>query len=845
MTIAFGSQGTTPSGTTASITGTTSVTPAAPASMASGDVVVIGVAAKPDTATIVTPNGWERLDIFSGGAGTAGVDGGPVAAAVFYRVKASNWSSMPTITVTSGTSAMAQAFRYTNGTGFWDVVACHGADTSTGTGWSVTGDRDPGIKAGDMVLQFTAANSDAGTWSSQAVTATGISAWGTVTERSEWKTTQGNDLGGYVSEHPVTTGTSSAAPVATGTASTSGADSMRGVTIIVRLRELTDPDIRGFSKSSNGNTTTQTLSWDEAASGQGISAGWQAYLIYTHSNAANVTTRPAAAGFDQTGITGTTTTNGLDVAQADGNVHVELWKRTTDGSESGTFTLVTAVAAQTGAVLILVKNWQHHGYTSGADTGSDASHTPPSATPSQSGAGVILAYGEREATGASYVTPGSGYIRDGMAVFVGSAGNVTAFAYEGADGDLTGGHSSGVAVSPPAWVADVGVTDVAMFTILLVPSSTNINAPLSDSAPATDSVARAVADARAPSDTGSGTDAAARASVYARTPSDTGSGTDGTGGGMVEGRPISDTGGGTDSLARATSPSARDLSDSAPATDTTEGHYVQPRDLSDSAPATDAVDRLLVLARALSDAGAGTDTIARALILDRSLSDAAPATDAAVRQASFTRAPGTDTAPATDTTVGETGPVRESTETGGGSDTLTRALTQARALPDAGAATETLTRAVTASRPASDAAPATDDLTYTVTHNIDRTTDDSAPAVDTLSRALTAARTADETAAGVDTLTTLVVVARALSEAGAGVDSLARAVARFLETIESAPAVDSTVGVYAPPRDPGDVNTGPGWVVPLLASTLGEDVTSGPTLVEDPEGTVIAGPALI
>lgn len=258
MTIAFVNQGTTPTAAVASITGTTSVTPAAPASLVNGNIVVIYVGCKYDTASVVTPTDWTLAGSVAGGTTGTGNDTGPTRTTVFYRVKDAAWSTMPTITVTSGNASFAQAFQYSNATGFWDVAASGGADSTTGTAWSVTAASNPGITAGDMCFVATTVPTDIGagaTFSAQAITATGISVWGTATERSEPYTSNGNDAGGMVFDRPVTTGTSSAAPVITATAGGTTTNIM-GTSLLVRLREITITSKSGSDSLGIGVTDT-------------------------------------------------------------------------------------------------------------------------------------------------------------------------------------------------------------------------------------------------------------------------------------------------------------------------------------------------------------------------------------------------------------------------------------------------------------------------------------------------------------------------------------------------------------------------------------------------------------
>ena len=246
MAISFQTQGTTPTATGTG-TGSTSVSPDAPASVAVGNVVILFVGAKPDTATIDTPTDWTLIGTVAGGGGTTGNDAGPMRLSAYSRVRDGAWNgtTMPTVNITNGNSSWAQAFRFSNATGAWDIAAASGADSTTGTAWSVTCGSNPGLTAGDHVIVGSAIPTDVTTpaqFSAEAVSATGVSAWGTVTELSEPETTTNQDAGGFIFITSVTTGTSSAAPVVTATAGGTTTN-VRGVSLLVRLRETAAPTI--------------------------------------------------------------------------------------------------------------------------------------------------------------------------------------------------------------------------------------------------------------------------------------------------------------------------------------------------------------------------------------------------------------------------------------------------------------------------------------------------------------------------------------------------------------------------------------------------------------------------
>lgn len=221
-------------------TGSTSVTPGLPASLATGDGVLIMVVTKPDTATVNTPANWTLVADVAGGGGTTGNQVGPTRQTWFFREKDASWSTMPAISVTSGNSTAAVASRWTKTSGnVWDIAAATGVygTSATTTSASATLGSNPGLQAGDAVACGFSNMNDAVTWSAESATATGVSAWGSFTERSDVvETSTGNDVGGVIYTGSVTTGTSTAAPVMTGTLSTAG----RGTAVMVRLREIVD-----------------------------------------------------------------------------------------------------------------------------------------------------------------------------------------------------------------------------------------------------------------------------------------------------------------------------------------------------------------------------------------------------------------------------------------------------------------------------------------------------------------------------------------------------------------------------------------------------------------------------
>lgn len=214
--------------------GSTTVTPGVPADgLITGDLCLIIVVTKPDTAAITTPTNWTLVGVVSGGGGTVGNGTGPTKCAVFSRIKDSSWSTMPAVAITSGNSSAAIAVKYSNATGLWNLAASSGSYSGNGTAWSATTGSNPGITSNDLCLIACSNQDEAPTWSAQALAATGVT-FGTLAERTEaLETTTGNDVGGMVCDVPATSGTSTASPVFTATTSAAS----RGNTLVVRLRE--------------------------------------------------------------------------------------------------------------------------------------------------------------------------------------------------------------------------------------------------------------------------------------------------------------------------------------------------------------------------------------------------------------------------------------------------------------------------------------------------------------------------------------------------------------------------------------------------------------------------------
>lgn len=238
--VAHVSNGTIPTAATTGTSATTTLLVPYPTDLMAGDNIILGVAIKPDTATVTAPTGFTAVSNgeTAGGGGVTGVDAGPTRLALFTREADGSESGSVTITLANSPSGswgmMVNAEKASGYT--WSVAGANGTDTTTGTPFTAAMGTDPGLDVDDLVYVFGSIPTDVTTpaqFSSETLTGSGFTA--TVTEIAEPETTQGNDLGGVVCRASVDTGPSSG--VATFSATAGGTTTnVRGPIVIVRLR---------------------------------------------------------------------------------------------------------------------------------------------------------------------------------------------------------------------------------------------------------------------------------------------------------------------------------------------------------------------------------------------------------------------------------------------------------------------------------------------------------------------------------------------------------------------------------------------------------------------------------
>lgn len=270
MTVAYG--GATAAGTQ----GTTSCPADYPGSVQAGWLLLLHVSSKYPPNSPSTPAGWTLLAQATGGSGASGVDSGQVYSTVYYRIADGTETGTVTVTVTSGNSCRCRMIWLTKDSAkTWSIAAAIGSDSSADGSWSVTGDANPGITAGDFLLALSTANMDTATFDTHAMSATGATI-GSATERYDLAATTGDDLRIFAATADVTAGPASAAPVYTATP-TGG--SPAGAAVIVRAREY-------FNEALSAETITVS---DAAAEG----------IQYSESPSESVSVSDAAAALAQ------------------------------------------------------------------------------------------------------------------------------------------------------------------------------------------------------------------------------------------------------------------------------------------------------------------------------------------------------------------------------------------------------------------------------------------------------------------------------------------------------------------------------------------------------------------
>lgn len=243
-----------------------------------GDMFVMFVSTRGTSdPTLLAPYGWTSLGSYNGGAGSFGVDAGNARITAYYREATSRRWGTQSVILTSADVAIGQIIAvHTKNINTWTIDSDGGTDTSAGTGWSVTGSGIDlsSIEGGDVILVGSAVNTDAYTYTSHALSASGIT-FGEVTQTATYNTSSGNDANLNVVTSRVTAGSGNAlAPTLTMTASGSTANAPAGSALFVKIVGIpTVMQISGTANGNNGATVKLALGASVQAQSTTISSG--------------------------------------------------------------------------------------------------------------------------------------------------------------------------------------------------------------------------------------------------------------------------------------------------------------------------------------------------------------------------------------------------------------------------------------------------------------------------------------------------------------------------------------------------------------------------------------------
>ena len=252
----------------------TTVSPAYPASIASGDCLVLVVGQKPNTVdggTLTDPSGWTRRQTHIGGGYGSTLTDDQGNTRLYFLTKdtvAGTESGNLSVTVGDNEVCWAQIVRIPSGVGSFSYATATGTrDTTPTTPLQVTMGSDPGFTSGDMAIFAMCVPTDAinNTFDTWDITQSGAT-FATGAELGEPDSATGLDIGGVVARAACTSGTSTAAPRLDFTIAGGTLTNVRGPLIVLRVREVL-PAITGSLSVTETGTDTFSGSGDVIVSG--------------------------------------------------------------------------------------------------------------------------------------------------------------------------------------------------------------------------------------------------------------------------------------------------------------------------------------------------------------------------------------------------------------------------------------------------------------------------------------------------------------------------------------------------------------------------------------------------
>jgi hypothetical protein len=210
---------------------------------AEGNLMVMIVGTKTGKVIADTPTGWqtganEGFIDYNGGAGG---DRGSICGNVFWKICGASETGPVSVPIyNTNNSAHGAIFLFSkDSNGYWSIdISGSSHRTPATTSYSAVSWEDMSVVKGDAVFVASLINSDAITWTSQALSHLGtVTTTETNEEITDISTTTGNDQALVTSLYHVTNNASGNQKFTyTMTGSTSTADSPLGITIFIRLR---------------------------------------------------------------------------------------------------------------------------------------------------------------------------------------------------------------------------------------------------------------------------------------------------------------------------------------------------------------------------------------------------------------------------------------------------------------------------------------------------------------------------------------------------------------------------------------------------------------------------------
>lgn len=311
-----------------------------PAGVAANQLALLHVPVKPDTARHETPSGWGVILRAVGGVGTTGVDVGLTRLQVAGRVLTGSETGSVATTLRSGNSAFGVIQLYSVAAGKRFSIKAYSHSDATHLAARAHTFSNVDLAPGDMLVVSGASDTDSSTaYTSPTFAATGHTFNAVNTRLANGGVTTGNDVGNWIYETSVATGTSASVTV---TFNLTGGPSSCGPAILIVLREIdpytTKPTRVAYTELASGwhdNTTPR----DTAAALTWLAGDDIFVLGVTEDDSVTLST-PTATGLTFTPLF-------LDVAVEASSSWVSAWWARAGSSGSDQITVARATGTQT------------------------------------------------------------------------------------------------------------------------------------------------------------------------------------------------------------------------------------------------------------------------------------------------------------------------------------------------------------------------------------------------------------------------------------------------------------------------------------------------------------------